>query len=321
MGTCPTWAQASSTASACAALTRPGTDTAAIRRSSSWTPTPRPWRATSAIATEVFGYAEGDPFGPANTGDSAPYVPRSVVANPYFDWADDRHPRTPWHKTVIYEAHVKALTARHPDVPPEQRGTYRGLSHPAVIDHLLSLGVTAVELMPVHHFVHERQLVDRGLTNAWGYNTLSYFAPHGGYASQTQRSEPLTEFKQDGAGTAPGRHRGHPRRGLQPHRRGRPWRPHLSRSAASTTPPTTASAPTTGTHYMNFTGCGNSLNMGNHHVLQLIMDSLATGCWRCTWTASASTSPPPSPASCTTSNCCPTRSSSDHPAGPGHRDR
>jgi isoamylase len=214
---------------------------------------------------EIFGYKGDDPCGPADDRDSAPFVPRAMVANPYFDWGDDRHPHTAWHKTVIYEAHVKGLTARHPEVPPEHRGTYRGLSHPAVIEHLLSLGVTAIELMPVHHFVSERGVTDRGLTNAWGYNTISYFAPHTGYAIGGTRGEPVQEFKRmvrelHAVGievildvvynhTAEGDHGG-PAYVVPRHRQ-------LA---------TTACAPTTGTKYLDFTGCGNSLNMGNHPV-------------------------------------------------------
>ena len=105
-------------------------------------------------------------------------MPKSVVVNPCFDWGGDRAPRTRWHHTVIYEMHVKGFTERHPDIPPDLRGTYAGLAHPAAIDHLKSLGVTAVELMPVHHFVHDAHLVERGLRNYWGYNSIGYLAPH-----------------------------------------------------------------------------------------------------------------------------------------------
>ena len=125
-----------------------------------------------------FGHRFADPDGPPNTDDSAPHVARSVVVSPYFDWADDRPPRVPWADTIIYEAHVKGFTMRHPDVPEALRGTYAGLAHPAAIDHLAGLGVTAVELMPVHQFVHDPHLVARGLRNYWGYNTIGYFAPH-----------------------------------------------------------------------------------------------------------------------------------------------
>jgi glycogen operon protein len=100
--------------------------------------------------------------------DSGPFVPKSIVTHPYFDWGDDRHPRTPWHETIVYETHVKGITAEHPGVPDELRGTYSGLASPPVIDHLKRLGVTAVELMPVHQFIHDRRLFEIGLRNYWG---------------------------------------------------------------------------------------------------------------------------------------------------------
>ena len=134
-------------------------------------------------------------FRSRNDADSAARAMRSVVVSPYFDWGDDRPPRIPYHETVIYEAHVRGLTARHPDVPRALRGTYAGLGHPAVVDHLRSLGVTAVELMPVHQFVHDDALVRRGLRNYWGYNTIGFFAPHNEYASSGQRGEQVLEFK------------------------------------------------------------------------------------------------------------------------------
>ncbi|MDQ4007036.1 MAG: glycogen debranching protein GlgX [Actinomycetota bacterium] len=130
-----------------------------------------------------------------NTDDSAPHAMKSVVINPFFDWQDDRPPRTPYHETVIYEAHVKGLTQTHPDIPEEIRGTYAGLGHPAMIDHLTSLGVTAVELMPVHQFVNDSTLVDKGLSNYWGYNTIGFFAPHNAYSSSGQAGEQVLEFK------------------------------------------------------------------------------------------------------------------------------
>ncbi|MGH3266878.1 MAG: glycogen debranching enzyme, partial [Trebonia sp.] len=106
----------------------------------------------------VFGYPLGDDDRVARHGNSAPFVPRSVVTNPWFEWGDDRPLRIPWHETVLYECHVKGLTMRHPAIPPGQRGTYAGLAHPAIIEHLTRLGVTAVELMPVHHFIHDHYL-------------------------------------------------------------------------------------------------------------------------------------------------------------------
>jgi isoamylase len=138
-------------------------------------------------------------FGAAASGgrdprDSAPFVPRSVVVDPSFPWGDDRPPRTPWSRTVLYECHVKGMTALHPDVPQAERGTYRGLASPPVLDHLRRLGVTAVQLLPVHHSVSERDLVERGLSNYWGYNTLGFFAPDARFAG-ADRGEQVTEFK------------------------------------------------------------------------------------------------------------------------------
>ncbi len=231
-----------------------------------------------AIAGEVtwneslFSYAFGEPQGPINAADSAASVPRSVVVNPYFLWDDDRRPHTPWHETVIYEAHVKGFTASHPEVPPEQRGTYAGLAHPAVIGYLQSLGVTAIELMPVHQFVHDHSLVERGLRNYWGYNSIGYFAPHNEYSSAGGTGQQVQEFKQMVKTfheanlevildvvynhTAEGNHLG----------------PTLCfRGVDNAAYYRTAPDPR---YYMDFTGCGNSLNMRHPHVLQLIMDSL-----------------------------------------------
>src|SRR6266567_4270771 len=133
--------------------------------------------------------------GSINTTDSAPYVFRSVVHNPYFEWGNDRPPETPLHETVIYEAHVKGMTRSHPDVEEELRGTYAGIAHPAVVEHLQTLGVTAVELMPIHQFVHDHRLLDMSLRNYWGYNTIGFFAPHNGYASSGQGGQQVNEFK------------------------------------------------------------------------------------------------------------------------------
>ncbi|HEX6344613.1 MAG TPA: glycogen debranching enzyme, partial [Umezawaea sp.] len=130
----------------------------------------------------LFGYPFGEPD-QRNDQDSAPYVPKSVVVNPFFDWGVDRPPRTPYNETVIYEAHVRGLTMNHPEVPEELRGTYTGLAHPAVIDHLTKLGVTAIELMPVHQFITDHGLAEKGLRNYWGYNTIGFFAPHDLYAA------------------------------------------------------------------------------------------------------------------------------------------
>lgn len=128
--------------------------------------------------------------------DSAPGVPRGVVVADDFDWRGDRRPEVLWRKAVIYEAHVRGLTMRHPDVPEHQRGTYAGLAHPKVIEHLQSIGVTSVQLLPVHECVPEGFLHDRGLTNYWGYNTLGFFAPEQGYASTGSRGQQVTEFKE-----------------------------------------------------------------------------------------------------------------------------
>ncbi|MFG2590184.1 glycogen debranching protein GlgX [Streptomyces sp. NPDC048438] len=128
--------------------------------------------------------------------DSAPYVPKAVVVHDDDDWAEDRRPKTPWADTVIYELHVRGFTKLHPDIPPELRGTYAGLAHPAAIGHLRRLGVTAVELLPVHQFAHEDHLLRRGLHNYWGYNSIGYFAPHAGYAASGTAGQQVGEFKQ-----------------------------------------------------------------------------------------------------------------------------
>ena len=221
----------------------------------------------------VFSTEESDPHGALVPRDSAPYVPRSVVVNPFFNWGNDRPPRTPMHETVIYEAHVKGLTMLREDVPPELRGTYAGLAYPTVIEYLKRLGITAIELMPPHQFVHEHHLVKNGLTNYWGYNSIGYLAPHHAYASATTPGAEVQEFKQmvkalHEAGievildvvynhTAEGDHRGPTLcfRGLD--------------NAAYY-----RLVPEDPRHYVDYTGCGNSLNMRHPHVLQLIMDSL-----------------------------------------------
>jgi isoamylase len=224
----------------------------------------------------AFGYQFGSPQ-VRNDEDSAPRTMRSVVVSPYFDWdggfGAENRPRTPYHETIIYEAHVKGLTARHPEVPPEQRGTYAGLAHPAVIKHLKSIGVTAVELMPVHQFVHDERLVSAGLRNYWGYNTIGFFAPHNGYSSSGQLGQQVQEFKAmvrslHHAGievildvvynhTAEGNHLG----------------PTLSfRGIDNASYYRLVEGDPQ--HYMDTTGTGNSLLMRSPHVLQLIMDSL-----------------------------------------------
>ena len=220
----------------------------------------------------LFDYQWSDPRRP-NTVNSGPFMPKNVVINPFFDWGNDRPPHIPYHDTVIYEAHVRGLTLRHPDIPLHQRGTYAGLAHPAVIEHLKRVGATAVELLPVHQFVPEQAMVARGLTNYWGYNTIGFLAPHNRYCSAGQRGEQVGEFKTmvkalHSAGievildvvynhTAEGDHRGPTLcfRGIDNNAYyrlddGNPWR------------------------YVDYTGCGNSLNVRHPHSLQLIMDSL-----------------------------------------------
>ncbi|MEU6945373.1 glycogen debranching protein GlgX [Streptomyces sp. NPDC046316] len=219
----------------------------------------------------VYGYHFGRPDS-RNDLDSAPHTMTSVVVNPYFDWGDDRRPRTDYHRTVIYEAHVKGLTMLHPELPEELRGTYAGLAHPAVIGHLKELGVTALELMPVHQFVNDHRLVDAGLTNYWGYNTIGFFAPHNAYASWGDRGQQVLEFKSavralHQAGievildvvynhTAEGNHLG----------------PTLSFRGLDN--PSYYRLANDRRYYTDTTGTGNSLLMRSPHVLQLIMDSL-----------------------------------------------
>ena len=155
-------------------------------------------------AKAIDGQVDGDPSlfsyrlgaeQERNDNDSAAHTMKAVVINPYFDWAHDRPPKHEYHDSVIYEAHVKGLTMAHPDIPEEIRGTYAGIAHPAVIEHLTDLGVTAIELMPVHQFVDDPILQGRGLGNYWGYNTIGFFAPHNAYSSVGTRGEQVEEFK------------------------------------------------------------------------------------------------------------------------------
>ena len=220
----------------------------------------------------LFGYNFGDPDS-ENNDDSASHMMLGVVINPFFDWAGDRHPRIPYNDTVIYEAHVKGLTELHPEVPEEQRGTYAGLAHPAIIEHLQKLGVTTIELMPVHQFVQDSTLLDKGLRNYWGYNTIGFFAPQNSYSSAGDHGQQVQEFKGmvrslHDVGmevildvvynhTAEGNHLGPTIsfRGID-----NQAYYHLVDDDKQ--------------FYMDYTGTGNSLNVGNPHTLQLIMDSL-----------------------------------------------
>jgi glycogen operon protein len=221
----------------------------------------------------VFGYERGfSRYRPSAT-DSAPCTMRSVVINPFFDWDKTGPPRHAYHESVIYEAHVRGLTLHHPQIPPEQRGTYAGLAHPVMIDYLKCLGVTAVELMPVYQFVSEHALADLGLTNYWGYNTIGYLAPHNGYSSSGDRGEQVSEFKGmvkrlHMAGievildvaydhTAEGYHLG----------------PTLSLRGIDNTAYYRLHADDL-RYNVEYSGCGNSLQMRHPQVLQLVMDSL-----------------------------------------------
>src|SRR5262249_10170462 len=149
------------------------------------------------LADEMFGYKIGDPAADQSIDDrdNAKFAPLAAVLDEAFTWGDDRAPQIPWNKTIIYELHVKGFTKLHPDVPENLRGTYAGLSSDAAIRHLKNLGITSVELMPVHHHVNDRTLVDRGLVNYWGYNTLAFFAPDRRYASVAAAADGVREFK------------------------------------------------------------------------------------------------------------------------------
>lgn len=227
----------------------------------------------------IFGYTLGKAAKPDrdleySDLDDADLMPKCVVVDATFDWEDDTYPKTPWHDTIIYEAHVKGLTQQHPDIPEHLRGTYAGMAHPAVIEYLKSLGITAIELLPVHHFnAYPGHLVSVGLRNYWGYDSLGYFAPYAGYSASGSNGEQVWEFKQmvkalHAAGievildvvynhTGEGNHMGPTLafRGLDNEAYYR---------LVEETP----------RYYMDFTGCGNSLNVCHPQVLKLIMDSL-----------------------------------------------
>jgi isoamylase len=228
-----------------------------------------------AYRPAVFGYALGDPGKDLSFSqeDSAPHVPRSIVIDDSFDWEGDRLLRIPLHGSVIYEVHVKGFTKLHPDIPEELRGTYAGMAHPAAIDHLKSLGITAVELLPVHEIIDEGHLLDRGLVNYWGYNTINFFAPAARYAHSKEPGGQVREFKEmvkelHRAGievildvvynhTAEGSELG----------------PTLSYRAIDNATYYRL-VPDQARYYMNYTGTGNSLNSEHPQVLKLIMDSL-----------------------------------------------
>lgn len=223
----------------------------------------------------LFGYTIGHPHGDLSFDerDSAPYMPRSMVVDPAFSWGNDVAPRTPWHRTLIYEMHVKGFTARHPAVPEELRGTYTGLTHPAIIEYLLKLGVTAVELMPVHHCLIDKNLLSQGLTNYWGYNSIGFFAPDMRFNSSGVSGQQVAEFKtlvktfhREGIEvildvvynhTGEGNHLGPTVcfRGID--------NAAYYRLVADNK-----------RYYFDYTGTGNTLNALNPRTLQLIMDSL-----------------------------------------------
>jgi len=225
---------------------------------------------------ELFGYTIGHPDGDLSFDerDSAALAPLGSVIDASFDWSGERRPIVPWHETVIYETHVRGLTKLHPDVPPELRGTYAGLATAPVIEHLKKLGVTTIELMPVHHFLHDRHLVEKGLAGYWGYNTLNFFSPEPTYAADpSSPASVVREFKQaikdlHAAGfevildvvynhTAEGNEKG----------------PTLSFRGIDNQAfyRLVAEDPR---YYMDYTGCGNTLNLVHPHALQLLMDSL-----------------------------------------------
>ena len=238
-------------------------------------PYARALHGTVTFGPEVLGYAAGDPD-TASTLDSAAQVPRSLVVDDTHRWSEGS---APWHRyadTVIYEVHVKGFTMRHPGVPPELRGTYAGLGHEAAIAHLLDLGVSAVELLPVHESVSEAFLPQRGLTNYWGYNTIGYFAPHQGYSAAVRAGRPggqVAEFKAmvDALHAA----------GLEVildvvfnhSAEGNQLGPTLCFRGLDN-PAYYRLEPGDSRHYVDTTGCGNSLNAGDPLTLQLIMDSL-----------------------------------------------
>jgi isoamylase len=229
------------------------------------------WRAANALPYPPTG-ADDDDLHFDETDDAAA-IPGSVVVDPAFDWGEDRLLGHPWSNTIIYEAHIKGFTMHHPDVPETLRGTYAGLGSVPAVDYLTGLGVTAVELLPVHHIAGESFLVDKGLSNYWGYSTIGYFAPHAGYSASGTRGEQLHEFK----AMVKALHEAdievimdvvynHTAEGNQ-------LGPMLSFKGIDN-PSYYRLSPEDPRYYMDFTGTGNSLNPVNPNVLRLIMDSL-----------------------------------------------
>jgi len=224
---------------------------------------------------EVCGYRVGDPAEDLSRDDrdSATLVPKGVVIDPTFDWEGDQLPRIPWHRSIVYEVHVKGFTARHPGVPEHLRGTYAGLATPAALDHLRRLGVTAVELLPVHHHVDEHALVQRGLRNYWGYNSIAFFAPEARYAAGGSLGEQVREFK----GMVKALHRA----GLEVildvvynHTgEGSHLGPTLSFRGIDN-PAYYRLVPGQPRYYWDSTGCGNTVDLRQPRALQLLMDSL-----------------------------------------------
>ncbi|MGH9411683.1 MAG: glycogen debranching protein GlgX [Vicinamibacterales bacterium] len=228
---------------------------------------------TWAWNESMFPYHFNAPESSKNDLDSADVMPKAVVVDAAFDWGGDRPPQTPWHRTIVYETHVKGFTKRHPDLPEHLRGTYAGLAHPIAIEYLKKLGITAVELLPVHHFVQDSLLLERGLRNYLGYNSIGYFAPHNEYSASGTGGEQVREFKElvkalHSAGievildvvynhTGEGNHLG----------------PVLSFKGIDNAAYYRLVADKR-RYYMDYTGTGNTLNMRHPHVLQLIMDSL-----------------------------------------------
>lgn len=221
----------------------------------------------------LFLYPFSNPEGPMNVQDSGPYMPKSVVINPYFDWKQDRPPRVSLHESIIYETHVKGFTYLHPEIPDDIRGTYEALAHPASVEYFKRLGVTTVELMPVHQFIHDQRLLDLGLRNYWGYNSISFFAPHNEYSSSGSLGQQVQEFKRMVHAlhkenievildvvynhTAEGNHLGPVLcfKGLD-----NVSYYHLDKKDKR--------------FYMDYTGTGNSLNMRTPNTCQMVCDSL-----------------------------------------------